>query len=149
MKIDHVTAVVDDINRVAIVLEAILGTSSNACLRLPGMAIRSFRIGDSELHLCAATGPGPVQDHHGRHGTGYHHLALRVDDIDAALTDLERRGFPALGDPVETAPGLREVFLDGSTTGGLLIQIVERKGQGDTAYELDSAALEQLEDRLR
>jgi catechol 2,3-dioxygenase-like lactoylglutathione lyase family enzyme len=144
MKFDHVTAVVSDADLAAASLERLLGAKPVATLNLPGMAIRSFRLGEGEIHLNAPTGPGPVDDHHRRHGPGYHHVALRVSDLEATLADLATRGFSPLGAPVETAPGLREVFIDPAGTGGLMIQIVERRETASEPYELDADAVASL-----
>src|SRR4051812_40775342 len=127
MKIDHVTAIVGDVEVAASVLERLLGEKPTATVRLPGMDIRSFRVGESEIHVNAPTGPGPVEAHYQKHGGGYHHVALRVDDLDATIVQLAARGLAPLGAPIETAPGLREIFLDPGTTGGLMIQLVERR----------------------
>jgi steroid delta-isomerase-like uncharacterized protein len=141
IELDHVTAIVDDADAAAALLERVLGTKPCATLSLPGMTIRSFRLGGGEIHLNAPTGPGPVEEHHRRHGPGYHHIALRVSDLESTLRGLAARGFPALGTPVETAPGLREVFLDPANTGGLMLQIVERRETLPEAYELDGDAV--------
>ena len=95
------------------------------------------------MHVNEPTGPGPVADYQRRHGPGYHHLALRVEDIDRSLRELSTRGFAALGAPIETMPGLCEVFLDPSTTGGLLIQLVQRAAVSST-NELDPNAVSRL-----
>jgi catechol 2,3-dioxygenase-like lactoylglutathione lyase family enzyme len=144
MKIDHVTAVVADAEIAAEALERLLGQGPVARVSLPGMCIRSFRIGDAEIHLNAPTGPGPIDEHHRRHGPGYHHLALRVEDLDALLAELAGRGFVALGTPVATAPGLREIFLDPQTTGGVLVQLVERRVVEQGSYTVDAEAVARL-----
>lgn len=148
MKLDHITAVVTDADAAAEALGKLLGEEPVAKVTLPGMSIRSFRVGDAEIHLNAPTGPGIVQDHHDKLGPGYHHLALRVDDLDTFLRDLPERGFKALGTPVETAPGLREVFLDPKTTGGILVQLVERKVETHGTYTVDGAAVGKLADQM-
>ena len=147
MTLDHITAVVPDADVAADVLQRLLGTAPVAALSLPGMLIRSFRLGEAEIHVNAPTGPGPVDDHHRRHGAGYHHLALRVDDLDETMAELPLRGFSLLGAPVETAPGLREVFLDPRTTGGMMIQLVERRMSVPEGYALDGAAIARLADQ--
>lgn len=121
------TAIVADLGSAARAMERLLGTKPSADVAIPGADIRSFRVGEAEVHVLAPTGPGPIHDFHAGKGGGFHHLALGVDALDDALAALDERGFRAMGEPVETAPGLREVFLDPQTTGGLLIQIVERR----------------------
>jgi hypothetical protein len=44
---------------------------------------------------------------------------------------------------VQTAPGLREVFLDPAATGGLMIQVVERREAGPEVA-LDAARVGDL-----
>jgi methylmalonyl-CoA/ethylmalonyl-CoA epimerase len=147
MKFDHVTAIVGDADAAAGALRRLFRAEPVATLSLPGMAIRSFRLGEGEIHVNAPTGPGPVDSHYRAHGAGYHHLALRVDDLDEALVELADRGFTPLGAPIETAPGLREVFLDPATAGGLLIQLVERRSVQSETYELDGSAVTRLSDQ--
>lgn len=142
-RFDHATAVVADLGSAASAMERLLGARPVAELALPGLAIRSFQLGDVELHLISPTGAGPVADFQQQKGGGYHHIALRVDSLDATLADLAARGFPTLGAPVETAPGLREVFLDPAPLGGLMVQLVER-ADGAHAVQLDASAVASL-----
>lgn len=143
MRIDHVTAIVSDADAAAAALTRLLGVSPVATEEFAAMRIRSFRIGDAELHVNEPTGPGPVADYHRKYGPGYHHVAIRVVDLAESLKELAGHGFTAAGAPVETKPGLREVFLDPSTTGDLLIQLVERNDVAGP-YELDSNAVSRL-----
>jgi len=140
--IDHVTAVVADADAAADALGRVLGVDPDAAIRVANMDIRTFAIGDAELHLNAPSGPGPVGDHLRDHGPSLHHLALRVEGLDSFLDELASRGVVARGQPIATAPGIREVFLDPETTGGIWIQLVER--DPDLAGDLDPAALERL-----
>jgi methylmalonyl-CoA/ethylmalonyl-CoA epimerase len=141
-KIDHVTAIVNDANEAAKTLSRLLGIAPCASLDLTSMVIRSFRIGSAEIHLNSPRGPGIVQDHHAGHGPSFHHLALRVEDLDATLEELLTVGFRSKGEPIETMRGVREVFLDPATTSGLWIQLVQRRS--NSANEFDACAVEAL-----
>jgi methylmalonyl-CoA/ethylmalonyl-CoA epimerase len=140
-EIDHVTVVVPEVAPAAAAIGRLLGAAPHAAVELPGMSIRSFAVGAAELHVNAPTGPGPVADHHRRHGAGYHHLALRVDDLDAAIAELAALGIPAAGPIVASAPGLREVFLAPHSVAGLWIQLVERRA---ATGEIDPGAVARL-----
>lgn len=145
--VDHVTVIVPDVEKTRAALSALLGIEPTHAVVLPGMAIRTFRIGDVELHVNAPTGPGPVRDFLERSGgPAYHHVALRVDDLDVALARAQDAGFRALGAPIETAPGLREVFLDPRNTGGVMIQLVERFARDRET--LDEVAIGELTAQL-
>jgi methylmalonyl-CoA/ethylmalonyl-CoA epimerase len=139
MKVDHVTAIVADGTGAAAALARLLGVGPANFLELPGMAISTFAIDGVELHVNAPTGDGPVREHLRARGEGYHHVALSTDDLDAEIARIEALGFRLLGAPVETAPGLREVFVDPKTAGGLLIQLVERRdSMGARAFDGDA-----------
>lgn len=59
-------------------------------------------------------------------GEGIHHLAFRVDSVDRALSDLERRGervVDRVGRP--GARGRRVGFAHPSAFGGVLVEFVE------------------------
>lgn len=125
MKLDHLTAIVADREAVASVLARVLGVEP-ARVELPGMAIATLALGGVELHVNAPTGAGPVADALSARGAHLHHVAFCTDDLARELSRLEGLGLRAKGAPIETAPGLREVFLDPEGTGGLLVQLVER-----------------------
>ena len=125
--IDHVTTVVADLDAAVVALRSVLGCEPSSESRVPGMTVRTFAVGDSEIHLSSPTGQGPADEFLRTRGGGFHHLAIRFDDLDAAIADLALRGVRILGEPFEHGPGVREVFLDPRTTGGVLIQAVERR----------------------
>jgi methylmalonyl-CoA epimerase len=61
-----------------------------------------------------------------RHGEGLHHLALKVDDVAAALDDANARGFRLLD--TGPKPGARQTliaFVDPRRADGVLIQFVQ------------------------
>ncbi len=151
LDLDHLTAIVKDAGQLAGVLRTITGRAAASSITLPGMKVLTFRFGDVELHVNEPTGPGPVKDALAKSGPSLHHLAFRCDDLDATLAALAVQGIGSLGAPVQTAPGLREVFLSPAATGGLFIQLVERASD-DVAQELDESAvlsLAQVGDKSR
>lgn len=63
-----------------------------------------------------------------KHGEGLHHLALKVDDVAAALEDANARGFRLL-DP-GPKPGARQTligYVDPKRADGVLIQFVQER----------------------
>ncbi len=62
-----------------------------------------------------------------RRGEGLHHLALRVDDIDAAVAAIRASGRRLVADSVQTgAEGYKYVFVHPSAAGGVLLELVQR-----------------------
>jgi methylmalonyl-CoA/ethylmalonyl-CoA epimerase len=69
---------------------------------------------------------GSNADYLKEHGPGIQHVAFEVDDLEAALEELNERGVEALGDaPVPGAGGMRIAFLDPRAFGGILVELCE------------------------
>lgn len=59
-------------------------------------------------------------------GSGVHHIALEVDDIDAAHSQLKSEGIEFIGENVgKGASGTRVIFIHPRSTGGILLELVE------------------------
>lgn len=69
---------------------------------------------------------GPVGRYLDEHGPGMHHLAVRTDDIGAALDRARARGVELVDE--EPRPGARGhdvAFLHPRSTGGVLFEFVQ------------------------
>lgn len=87
--------------------------------------------GDSELELLESTTPdGPIAKFIEKNGGrgGIQHVAIRVDNIDAALVELKEKGVRMIDEtPRYGAGGARIAFVHPKATGGLLLELCERK----------------------
>lgn len=62
-----------------------------------------------------------------RRGQGVHHVALRVDNLEEAIETLRNSGRRLVTDRIQIgAEGYRYVFVHPGSTGGLLLELVER-----------------------
>ncbi len=92
----------------------------------PGFLERMYPVGGAFVQTLEADGDGVVQRFLEKRGPGLHHVALRVDAIDAALADLQRRGVQLIdAEPRPGGMGTRIAFLHPSATGGVLVELVE------------------------
>ncbi|NKC30041.1 VOC family protein [Falsiroseomonas selenitidurans] len=57
---------------------------------------------------------------------GIEHVGLAVDDLDAALADLQGKGVPLISGPTEARPGVRIAFLQAPD--GVRVELIERRG---------------------
>src|SRR5687767_10066030 len=84
-------------------------------------------VGDCHVELLKPLGPDtPVGKFLERKGPGLHHVAYRVDDIDATLESLKGAGIGLIDATART--GIRQsrvAFLHPKSTGGVLTEIVE------------------------
>jgi methylmalonyl-CoA/ethylmalonyl-CoA epimerase len=86
-----------------------------------------FDLGDSHIELIAPLGPeSGVAKFLERRGPGLHHVAYRVDGIEAALAALAAAGVRLIdATPRAGIRGSRVAFLHPASTGGVLTEIVE------------------------
>ncbi len=71
---------------------------------------------------------GPIAKYIDRSGEGIQHIALRVDNIEAALADLKEKGVRLIDEkPRYGAGGASIAFVHPKATGGILLELSERK----------------------
>jgi methylmalonyl-CoA/ethylmalonyl-CoA epimerase len=94
----------------------------------PGFIERMYEIGGGYVQTLEASGDGVVSSFLDKRGPGLHHVALRVEGIDAALTELRERGVRLID--AEARPGgmgTRIAFVHPSAMGGVLVELVEER----------------------
>ena len=86
-------------------------------------------VGDTELELLESTSPdGPVAKFIEKRGEGIQHGALRVDNIEKALQELKDKGVQLIDQQPRYGAGNAKIaFLHPKATGGILLEISERK----------------------
>jgi methylmalonyl-CoA/ethylmalonyl-CoA epimerase len=127
-RIEHVAIAVKDIPAIRDIFETKLGIDMEyAEENAAGTRIAMFPIGDTYLELLQSEKPeSPVNDWIARRGEGLFHLCLEVEDIEAALAELKSRGVKLRDETPRTGHGgTRIAFLDPSSTGGLVFELVE------------------------
>ena len=84
-------------------------------------------IGESRIELLEATSAdSPIAKFLEKRGPGIHHIAVRVDDIHVALAELKRKGARLIDEePRKGAGGCLVAFVHPSSTGGVLLELVE------------------------
>jgi methylmalonyl-CoA epimerase len=61
-----------------------------------------------------------------KRGPGLHHIALRVDDLAAAIEHLKVEGARLLNEPGSGAGGHVYVFVHPASTGGVLLELIQK-----------------------
>lgn len=96
---------------------------------VPSQKVRtaSFRLGESALELLEPTDPAsPLAGFLEKKGPGIHHIALRVEKIEAALERLRSLGFRLIDEKPRTGAGGKKIaFVHPSAAGGVLIELCE------------------------
>src|SRR5258708_36072102 len=84
-------------------------------------------IGESRIELLEATSEdSPISRFLEKRGPGIHHIAVRVDNIRIALAHLKQKGARLIDEePRNGAGGCLVAFVHPSSTGGVLLELVE------------------------
>jgi len=82
--------------------------------------------GESRIELLEATEPDSViAKFIDKRGEGLHHVALKVHDLAATVDRLKAQGARLLNDPRPGAGGHLYVFVHPSSTGGVLLELIQ------------------------
>ncbi|MBZ5530201.1 MAG: methylmalonyl-CoA epimerase [Acidobacteriia bacterium] len=84
-------------------------------------------LGESRIELLEPTGPDSViAKFLEKRGEGLHHVALHVPDLKQAVATLKATGARLISDEIKTgAGGHQYVFVHPSSTGGVLLELVQ------------------------
>jgi methylmalonyl-CoA epimerase len=128
-KINHIGIVVRDIQEALTVYEEALGLTLTRIEERPeiGVNIAFLPTGDSEIELVQPTteDSGVAAFLEKRRG-GLHHICLEVDDIEAALAELQEKGLKLIDkEPRQGTHGERYAFLHPKSTHGVLLELYE------------------------
>jgi methylmalonyl-CoA/ethylmalonyl-CoA epimerase len=129
--LDHVGWAVSSIDASRAHFEVALGLAYCGEESHPGLRVAFFGDGPSYVELLEPldAGSGLSAFVHS-HGDSVHHLALRVDDVGAALAEAEQRGLRLVDR--QPRPGSRGTiigFVDPGRPDGILIQYVQSQGE--------------------
>ena len=126
--IHHLGVAVEDLDDAVSTYERLFGAEVEHRDRVPeqGVEAASLRIGDGRIELLASLGDEtPVGKFLAKRGPGMHHVAYEVNDLRAALADLEREGAELVdSEPREGLFGLQVAFLHPDAVHGVLAEIV-------------------------
>jgi len=130
LKIDHIGIAVKSLAESSKLYE-LLGIKSTGTEEVAEQKVKVafFPVGDSEVELLESTAPdGPIARYIEKNGEGLQHLALRVDDLEAALAELKAKGVRLIDEkPRYGAGGARIAFVHPKSTGGILLELSEKK----------------------
>ena len=130
-RVDHIGIAVKDLAQAKKFYEEILGMKSTGEEVVEAQKVKVCFIpsGDSEVELLESTSPdGPIAKFIEKNGEGIQHLALRVDNIEAALEELKAKGVRLIDEkPRYGAGGASIAFIHPKATGGILLELSERK----------------------
>jgi methylmalonyl-CoA/ethylmalonyl-CoA epimerase len=128
--IDHIGIAVSNLTESLAFWQSALGIELHGIEEVAEQKVKTafLPVGGTEVELLEPTGPdSPVAKFIEKRGEGLHHVAIRVDDIDAALAELKAKGVQLIDEvPRKGAGGSRIAFVHPKATHGVLLELCER-----------------------
>lgn len=130
LKIDHLGIAVNNMAEGQNFWSEVLGLKFEGAETVVEQKVTTafFPVGESEVELLESTSPdGPVAKFIEKKGTGFQHVAFRVENIEEALAELKAKGIQLIDqEPRRGAGGAKIAFLHPKATGGVLVELCER-----------------------
>ena len=127
-RIDHLGIAVESLARARGFYEALgLRVAHEETVEHEGVRVAMIPLGESRVELLEPLGPETTVGRFlSKRGAGLHHVALHVDDINAAWTELQARGVAIVSPGIQTgAGGHLYFFVHPKSTGGVLLEICQ------------------------
>ena len=127
-RIDHLGIAVESISAARGFYEALgLRVTHEETVEHEGVRTAMIPVGESRVELLEPLGPETTVGRFlSKRGAGLHHVALHVDDIQAAWAELQGRGVTIVSPAVQTgAGGHLYFFVHPKSTGGVLLEICQ------------------------
>lgn len=130
MKIDHIGIATRGIQDAMTFYRDALGLDVVETEEVAEQMVRvaMLSLGESRIELLEATSEAsPISRFLEKRGPGIHHIAVRVDDIRVALARLREKGARLIDEePRNGAGGCLVAFVHPSSTGGVLLELVQK-----------------------
>jgi methylmalonyl-CoA epimerase len=131
MKIDHIGIATERLEEASALWQDALGLKLDSTeeIESQGVRVAMLALGESHIELLEPLREdSPVGKFLGKRGPGIHHIAIRVDDIRAALADFKARGLRLIDEaPRLGAGGCLVAFVHPSSANGVLLELVQHQ----------------------
>ena len=128
--VEHVGIAVEDLNGISDIFGDLLGLELRSREKIDDQQVITdiYETGSSKLEFLKATDENsPIAQFIEKNGKGMHHIALKVDNLQAALDYLKGQGTQLIDtSPSIGAEGFKIAFLHPKSTGGVLIELCEK-----------------------
>jgi len=133
-QIDHIGIAVFNLNEALKNYERLFQVKPKYVERMDALSvtIAFIPVGEVMLELLAPLTPGKgrTAEYLEKHGEGMHHMAYRVDNLEAVLAEMKKAGVKLRDEkPRPGGQGSWIAFIDPEETGNVLTELVERHGE--------------------
>ncbi len=130
LNIDHIGIASKDLDKALKFYVETLGLEATGFEQIDDQSVKVgfLPMSEGELEILESTTPdGPVAKFIESRGEGIQHIALRVDNIEKALSELKGKGVRLIDErPRYGAGGAKIAFIHPKETGGVLLELCQR-----------------------
>ena len=126
--IDHIGVAVKSLAAAKSIYEKLgLSVSPEEVVEAEQVRVVMVPLGDSRIELLEPTSENSViAKFIAKRGEGLHHVCMKVPDLRAAVERLKKNGVRLVSEEIKTgAGGHQYVFVHPSSTGGVLLELVQ------------------------
>jgi methylmalonyl-CoA/ethylmalonyl-CoA epimerase len=131
MKVDHIGIATPTIDEGLAIWRDALGLEPHFTEEVAEQGVRvcMLAVGDTHFELLEPlSGDSAVGKFLTKRGPGIHHIAIEVQDINASLAELKKKGARLIDEtPRVGARGCLVAFIHPSSTNGVLLELVQHK----------------------
>ena len=128
-KIDHIGIAVKNLKEAAEKYVALTGNADYETEYVAGqdVDVAMFQVGESRIELLQGrTENSPISKYLEKNREGLHHIAYQVEDIYAAIKELEGKGYRMIDkEPRDGAGGHKIAFIHPKSTQGVLTELLQ------------------------
>lgn len=129
LRIAHIGIAVKDAEAALKLYKEVLGLEPAHIETVESQKVKTVHIpiGDSSIELLESTSPeGVVAKFIEKRGEGIHHIAIEVDDINAALEEMKAMGFQLIDETPRMGAGdMLIAFIHPRSTNGVLLELCQ------------------------
>ena len=131
-RVDHIAIIVRNIEQALVFYRDTLGITIGEIKEVPTEQVRIAFLstggpGGSEIELIEPTSTdSSLSKFLEKRGEGLHHICLEVDDIDAALAEMQEKGASLLDKQPRVAAEGRAIFIHPKAANGVLLELIEK-----------------------
>ncbi|SHI58361.1 methylmalonyl-CoA epimerase [Dethiosulfatibacter aminovorans DSM 17477] len=129
-KVDHIGIAVKNLEETLKFYQEVMGLdlAGTEVVEEQKVKVAFLPIGDTEVELLESTDPdGPIARYIDKKGEGVQHIAYRVDDIEAAIAEMQEKGVRMIDEkPRYGAGGAKIAFCHPKYTAGVLVELCQR-----------------------
>ena len=129
MRLEHIGIAVEDLAQSEELFEQLLKVKPYKREKVEGEGVLTsfFRVDNTKIELLESLSPdSPIARFLARRGSGIHHIAFEVDDLEAEMKRMQDAGIRLLNEsPKEGADNKRICFLHPKDCGGVLVELCQ------------------------